>query len=46
MIEVAEIIRGNNRYRLSELGIKAVNDINDSFERCLIEWFNKYGISL
>ena len=46
MIEVAEIIRGNNRYRLSELGINAVNDIDDSFERCLAEWFNKHGISL
>lgn len=46
IIEVAEIIHGYNRYRLTERGISAVRDIDNSFERCLVEWFNKYGISL
>lgn len=46
MIELAEVIKGYNRYRLAPLGISAVNDINESFERCLYDWFNKYGICL
>jgi hypothetical protein len=44
MIEVAEIIKRYNRYRLTPQGIAAVNDIRGSFERCLYDWFNKYGI--
>ena len=46
MIEVAEIIHGYNRYKLTMLGISAVHDIDNSFERCLAEWFQKNGISL
>jgi hypothetical protein len=46
MIEVAEVIHGYNRYKLTPLGISAVNDINESFERCLYNWFNKYNICL
>jgi hypothetical protein len=46
MIQIAEIIHSYNRYRLTPLGISAVNDINDSFDRCLYDWFNKYSISL
>ena len=46
MIDVAEIIHGYNRYKLTMNGISAVNDINESFDRCLVEWFNKNGISL
>jgi hypothetical protein len=46
MIEMAEIIKGYNRYRLTHQGIIAVNDIRGSFERCLYDWFNKYGICL
>jgi hypothetical protein len=45
MIQVAEVIKGYNRYKLTVQGISAVNDINQSFERCLYDWFNKYGIS-
>jgi hypothetical protein len=33
-------------YKLTPLGISAVNDINESFDRCLYDWFNKYNISL
>jgi hypothetical protein len=46
MIEIAEVIHSYNRYKLTILGISAVNDINESFERCLYDWFNKYGICL
>ena len=46
MIEVAEIIHGYNRYKLTMQGISAVYDIDNSFERCLAEWFQKNGISL
>ena len=46
MIQLAEVIHGYNRYRLTELGISAVRHINASFESCLYVWFNKYGISL
>ena len=46
MIEVAEIIHGYNRYKLTMQGISAVYDIDASFERCLAEWFQKNGISL
>jgi hypothetical protein len=46
MIQIAEIIHGYNRYKLTPLGISAVNDINDSFDRCLYDWFKKYSISL
>ena len=46
MIEIAEVIHSYNRYRLTVLGISAVNDINESFERCLYDWLNKYGICL
>ena len=46
MFDVAEIIKGHNRYKLTVLGISAINDINNSFDKCLCEWFNKYGISL
>lgn len=46
MIELAEIVHGYNRYRLTEQGISAMNDIDNSFERRLVEWFDKYGVSL
>lgn len=46
MIYVAEVIKGYNRYKLTQAGISAINDINGSFEICLYDWFNKYGISL
>ncbi len=46
MIEIAEVIHSYNRYKLTPLGISAVNDINQSFDRCLYDWFNKYGICL
>ena len=46
MIQVAEVIKGYNRYKLTVQGISAVNDINQSFERCLYDWFNKYNICL
>ena len=44
MIGYAEVIRGYNRYRLSELGISVMRDVNSSFDRSLLEWFNKYHI--
>ena len=34
------------KYKLTMRGISAVNDIDESFARCLIEWFQKNGISL
>ena len=46
MILIAEKIHGYNRYRLTQLGLSVINDINGSFERCLYDWFNKYNISL
>ena len=46
MIEVAEVIHSYNRYKLTVLGLSAVNDINESFERCLYDWFNKYNVCL
>ena len=46
MIEIAEVIYSYNRYKIAVLGISVVNDINESFERCLYDWCNKYGICL
>jgi len=46
MIHVAEIINGYNRYKLTPQGITVMDDVNEGFERCLYEWFNKYSISL
>ena len=46
MIQVAEIINGYNRYKLTPLGITVMDNINEGFERCLCEWMNKYSISL
>jgi hypothetical protein len=46
LIEIAEIIKGYNRYKITTLGISVMNDINDSFDRCLYDWFNKYNICL
>jgi hypothetical protein len=46
MIQLAEVIHGYNRYRLTQLGFSVIEDINGSFERCLYDWFNKYNIEL
>jgi hypothetical protein len=46
MIQIAEVIKGYNHYRLTQLGISVIEVINGSFERCLYEWFNKYSICL
>ncbi len=46
MIEIAEVIHSYNRYKLTPLGILVINDINDSFERCLYDWYTKYNICL
>ena len=46
MIEIAEVINGYNRYKPSILGISVINEINDSYGKCLDEFFNKYSISL
>jgi hypothetical protein len=46
MIEIAEVIHSYNCYKLTPLGISAVNYIDESFDRCLYEWFNKYNICL
>jgi hypothetical protein len=40
MIQIAEVIKGYNRYKLTRLGISVMDEIDDSFERCLYEWFN------
>jgi hypothetical protein len=44
MIQLAEVIHGYNRYRLTQLGFSVIEDINGNFERCLYDWFNKYNI--
>ncbi len=46
MIQLAEIIKGYNRYKLTPLGISVITEINGSFDVCLYEWFNKYNITL
>jgi len=46
MIQLAEVIKGYNRYRLTLLGFSVIDDINGIFKRCLYDWFNKYGICL
>ena len=46
MIQIAEVIKGYNRYKLTPLGISVMDDINGSFERCLYDWFNRYNICL
>ena len=46
MIQLAEIIKGYNRYKLTPLGISVMTEINGSFDVCLYEWFNKYNITL
>lgn len=46
MIQLAEVIKGYKRYRLTQLGISVIEDINSSFDRCLYDWFNKYNIEL
>jgi hypothetical protein len=44
--QLAEVIKGYNRYRLTQPGMSVTDDINDSFETCLYEWFNKYNVEL
>jgi len=46
MIEVAEVINGYNRYKISILGLSVINDISQGFDSCLYEWFQKYNICL
>lgn len=46
MIQLAEVIKGYNRYKLTQLGMSVMDDINIDFERCLYDWFNKYNICL
>jgi len=46
MIQIAEIIKGYNGYKLTPLGISVMNEINGSFNACLYEWFQKYKIDL
>jgi hypothetical protein len=46
MIQIAEVTKGYNRYRLTQLGFSVIDDINGSFERCLYDWLNKYNITL
>jgi hypothetical protein len=46
MIQIAEIINGYNRFNLTPLGRTVMDELNDGFEKCLYDWFNKYGISL
>ncbi len=46
MIYAAEVIKGFNRYKLTQAGFAVIDDINGSFERCLYAWTNKYGIKL
>jgi len=46
MIQLAQVIKGYNRYRLTQLGISVIEDITGSFERCFYNWFNKYSICL
>ena len=46
MIQIAEVIKDHNRYKLTQLGIEVMDEIDGSFERCLYDWFNKYGICL
>jgi hypothetical protein len=46
MIQPAEVIKGYNRYKPTQLGISVIDEINGSFDRCLYDWFNKYNITL
>jgi len=46
MIEKAEVIKGYDRYKITPLGLSAIYDINDSFDKCLYEWFTRYSIDL
>ena len=46
IIQLAEVIKGYNRYKLTQLGMTVMDNINASFENCLYQWFNKYNIEL
>ena len=46
MIQIAEIINGYNRYRLTQVGMAVMNELNYGFERCLYDWCQKYNITL
>jgi hypothetical protein len=46
MIQLAEVIKGYNRYKLTPLGLSVMSEINGNFDRCLYEWFEKYEICL
>jgi hypothetical protein len=46
MIAVAEVIHGYNRYKLTQLGVSVIDEIDGSFERCLYDWFQKYKFTL
>ena len=46
MINIAELIHGYNRYKLTQLGESAIDEIDTSFDRCLYDWFNKYNICM
>jgi hypothetical protein len=46
MIQLAEVIKGYNRFKLTQLGLSVIGGINSSFDVCLYDWFNKYNICL
>jgi len=46
MIQVAEVIKGYNRYRFTPLGLSVINDISGNFNCCLYNWYNKFNIVL
>ena len=46
MVQVAEIINGYNRYRLTQGGLSVMNELNDGFDWCLYEWCNKYRVEI
>jgi hypothetical protein len=43
---MAEVIKGYNRYKLTQLGIEVMDEIDGSIDRCLYDWFNNYSIYL
>jgi len=46
MICIAEVIHGFNRYKLTQEGIKVMNELDEGFHTCLYEWCNRYGVEL
>ena len=46
MIKIVKGINSYNRYKPAPLGLSMINDVSESFDRCLHDGFQKYKVVL